>query len=62
MRTSATRGSSGTIAGHTASLGVAAWVAGDRPGGRLPDLLLDADVALRAAKRGGRDRVCVLPA
>jgi diguanylate cyclase (GGDEF)-like protein len=62
VRTSATRGSSVTIAGRTASLGVAACAAGERPGGGLPDLLLDADVALRAAKRGGRDRVCVLPA
>ncbi|MDG4830864.1 GGDEF domain-containing protein [Solwaraspora sp. WMMD1047] len=61
VRTSATRGSSVTITGRTASLGVAACLAGDRPGGRLPDLLLDADVALRTAKRGGRDRVCALP-
>nr|MDT0660436.1 GGDEF domain-containing protein [Micromonospora sp. DSM 115978] len=68
VRTPAARDRTAVIAGLTASGGVAALppddpaTAGAAPGGDLSDLLLDADVALRAAKRGGRDRICVLPA
>ena len=51
-----------TITGRTASVGVAAHPGADPAGTRLQDLLLDADLALRAAKRGGRDRIRVVPA
>lgn len=53
------RGVSTTITGQTASIGVAAYCPSDLTELDLEDLLLDADVALRAAKRHGRDRVCL---
>lgn len=53
------RGVSTTITGQTASIGVAAYCPSDLTELDLEDLLLDADVALRAAKRHGRDRICL---
>ncbi|EST38365.1 hypothetical protein N566_07910 [Streptomycetaceae bacterium MP113-05] len=56
----ASRSATVTIDGQTASMGVAAETA-DAMASRadvLSDLLLDADVGLRAAKRGGGDLVC----
>lgn len=56
----ASRSATVTIDGQTASMGVAAEDA-DSAAVRadlLADLLLDADVGLRAAKRGGGDLVC----
>lgn len=60
VRTRASRDTAVTITGQTASVGVAGRAADDPSGAGLADLLLDADVALRAAKRGGRDRVSVV--
>ncbi len=54
-----TRELSATIAGQTASIGVATYCLGDLVELDLEDLMLDADVSLRAAKRHGRDRICV---
>jgi diguanylate cyclase (GGDEF)-like protein len=54
-----TRDVSATIEGQTASIGVATYCLGDLAELDLEDLMLDADVSLRAAKRHGRDRVCV---
>jgi diguanylate cyclase (GGDEF)-like protein len=54
-----TRDLSATIEGQTASMGVATYCLGDLAELDLEDLMLDADVSLRAAKRHGRDRVCV---
>lgn len=54
-----TRDLSATIEGQTASIGVATYCLGDLAELDLEDLMLDADVSLRAAKRHGRDRVCV---
>ncbi|MGB3437816.1 MAG: GGDEF domain-containing protein [Actinophytocola sp.] len=48
-----------TIEGQTASIGVATYGLGDLVELDLEDLMLDADVSLRAAKRHGRDRICV---
>ncbi len=42
----------------SASAGVTTWAAGED----ADDTLARADAALRAAKRGGRDRVCIAPA
>jgi diguanylate cyclase (GGDEF)-like protein len=50
---------SATIEGLTASIGVATYCLGDLVELDLEDLVLDADVSLRAAKRHGRDRICV---
>lgn len=54
-----TRDVSATIEGQTASIGVATYCLGDLAELDLEDLMLDADVSLRAAKRHGRDRICV---
>jgi diguanylate cyclase (GGDEF)-like protein len=54
-----TRDLSATIEGQTASMGVATYCLGDLAELDLEDLMLDADVSLRAAKRHGRDRICV---
>ena len=54
-----TRELSATIEGQTASIGVATYGLGDLVELDLEDLMLDADVSLRAAKRHGRDRICV---
>jgi diguanylate cyclase (GGDEF)-like protein len=54
-----TRELSATIEGLTASIGVATYNLGDLVELDLEDLMLDADVSLRAAKRHGRDRICV---
>jgi diguanylate cyclase (GGDEF)-like protein len=54
-----TRDLSATIEGQTASIGVATYCLGDLAELDLEDLMLDADVSLRAAKRHGRDRICV---
>jgi diguanylate cyclase (GGDEF)-like protein len=54
-----TREMSASIEGQTASIGVATYCLGDLAELDLEDLMLDADVSLRAAKRHGRDRVCV---
>jgi diguanylate cyclase (GGDEF)-like protein len=54
-----TREMSATIEGQTASIGVATYNLGDLVELDLEDLMLDADVSLRAAKRHGRDRICV---
>lgn len=54
-----TREMSATIEGQTASIGVATYSLGDLVELDLEDLMLDADVSLRAAKRHGRDRICV---
>ncbi|HEX2133142.1 MAG TPA: GGDEF domain-containing protein [Actinophytocola sp.] len=54
-----TRELSATIEGQTASMGVATYCLGDLAELDLEDLMLDADVSLRAAKRHGRDRICV---
>ena len=54
-----TRELSATIEGQTASIGVATYTLGDLVELDLEDLMLDADVSLRAAKRHGRDRICV---
>jgi diguanylate cyclase (GGDEF)-like protein len=54
-----TRTLSATIEGQTASIGVATYCAGDLAELDVEDLMLDADVALRAAKRHGRDRICI---
>ena len=54
-----TRTLSATIEGQTASIGVATYCQGDLAELDLEDLMLDADVALRAAKRHGRDRICI---
>jgi diguanylate cyclase (GGDEF)-like protein len=54
-----TRDLSATIEGQTASIGVANYCLGDLVELDLEDLVLDADVSLRAAKRHGRDRICV---
>lgn len=54
-----TRELSATIEGQTASIGVATYNLGDLVELDLEDLMLDADVSLRAAKRHGRDRICV---
>ena len=53
----ASRSTTVTLTGQTASIGLAACVPASGPREGLADLLLDADVALRAAKRAGRDRV-----
>lgn len=53
------RDMSATIQGQTASVGVATYCLGDLAELDLEDLMLDADVSLRAAKRHGRDRTCV---
>ena len=54
-----TRDLSATIEGQTSSIGVATYCLGDLAELDLEDLMLDADVSLRAAKRHGRDRICV---
>ncbi|WP_158073378.1 GGDEF domain-containing protein [Actinophytocola xanthii] len=54
-----TRDMSATIEGQTVSIGVATYCLGDLAELDLEDLMLDADVSLRAAKRHGRDRICV---
>lgn len=54
-----TRDLTATIEGLTASIGVATYCLGDLAELDLEDLMLDADVSLRAAKRHGRDRICV---
>ena len=54
-----TRDLTTTIEGQTASIGVATYGLGDLVELDLEDLMLDADVSLRAAKRHGRDRICV---
>ncbi|GAB3442360.1 GGDEF domain-containing protein [Actinophytocola sediminis] len=54
-----TRDMSAAIEGQTVSIGVATYCLGDLAELDLEDLMLDADVSLRAAKRHGRDRVCV---
>ncbi|MGH3761592.1 GGDEF domain-containing protein [Actinophytocola sp.] len=54
-----TRDLSATIEGQTASIGVATYCLRDLAELDLEDLMLDADVSLRAAKRHGRDRICV---
>jgi len=54
-----TRDMSATIEGQTVSVGVATYCLGDLAELDLEDLMLDADVSLRAAKRHGRDRICV---
>jgi diguanylate cyclase (GGDEF)-like protein len=54
-----TRELSATIEGQTVSIGVATYCLGDLAELDLEDLMLDADVSLRAAKRHGRDRICV---
>jgi diguanylate cyclase (GGDEF)-like protein len=54
-----TRELEATIEGQTASIGVATYSLGDLVELDLEDLMLDADVSLRAAKRHGRDRICV---
>jgi diguanylate cyclase (GGDEF)-like protein len=54
-----TRDLSATIEGQTVSIGVATYCLGDLAELDLEDLMLDADVSLRAAKRHGRDRICV---
>ncbi|MPZ83858.1 MAG: diguanylate cyclase [Actinophytocola sp.] len=54
-----TRDLSATIEAQTASIGVATYCLGDLAELDLEDLMLDADVSLRAAKRHGRDRICV---
>jgi diguanylate cyclase (GGDEF)-like protein len=59
VTTKVTRELSTTITGHTASIGVAAYCPVDLAELDVEDLLLDADVALRAAKRHGRDRICL---
>jgi diguanylate cyclase (GGDEF)-like protein len=59
VTTKVTRELSATISGHTASIGVAAYCPVDLAELGLEDLLLDADAALRAAKRRGRDRICL---
>lgn len=50
------------ISGQTVSMGIAGCVPTGSDQGTLSDLLLDSDVALRAAKQGGRDRVCTADA
>lgn len=50
------RSSTVTLSGQTASMGVAAASGSGAARASLADLLLDADVALRAAKRAGGDR------
>jgi diguanylate cyclase (GGDEF)-like protein len=54
-----TRDMSAAIESQTASIGVATYCLGDLAELDLEDLMLDADVSLRAAKRHGRDRICV---
>lgn len=54
-----TRTLTATLEGQTASIGVASYCQGDLAELDLEDLMLDADVALRAAKRHGRDRICI---
>lgn len=54
-----TRDMSAAIEGQTVSIGVATYCLGDLAELDLEDLMLDADVSLRAAKRHGRDRICV---
>jgi len=54
-----TREMSASIEGQTVSIGVATYCLGDLAELDLEDLMLDADVSLRAAKRHGRDRICV---
>jgi diguanylate cyclase (GGDEF)-like protein len=54
-----TRDLAATIEGQTVSIGVATYCLGDLAELDLEDLMLDADVSLRAAKRHGRDRICV---
>lgn len=58
VTTRASRSTSVTIDGQTVSMGVAAEEAGTARPDLLSDLLLDADVGLRAAKSGGGDLVC----
>ncbi|WP_445330591.1 GGDEF domain-containing protein [Streptomyces sp. GSL17-111] len=55
VRTS--RNASVALTGQTVSMGVAGRVPLGRPEDELFDLLLDCDVALRAAKRAGGDQV-----
>lgn len=50
------RSSTVTLSGQTVSMGVAAASGSGAARASLSDLLLDADVALRAAKRAGGDR------
>lgn len=59
VTTKVTRELVATIRGHTASIGVAAYCPVDLIELGLDDLVLDADAALRAAKRRGRDRICL---
>jgi diguanylate cyclase (GGDEF)-like protein len=59
VRARTSRHSTVTIVGQTASLGTAACFPARRDDLGLSDLLLDADVALRAAKRAGRGRTRV---
>lgn len=59
VTTKVTRELSTTITGLTASIGVAAYCPVDLAELDVEDLLLDADAALRAAKRHGRDRICL---
>lgn len=54
-----TRDLSATIEGQTASMGVATYHLSDLAELDLEDLMVDADASLRAAKRHGRDRICV---
>lgn len=54
----ASRSTSVVIEGQTVSMGIAAEEAGAERPDPLADLLLDSDVGLRAAKRGGGDLVC----
>ena len=58
----ASRDTTVTITGRTASVGLAAHPGADPTCTWLQDLLLDADLALRSAKRDGRDRIGVVPA
>ncbi|MCF6525223.1 GGDEF domain-containing protein [Streptomyces sp. JJ36] len=53
------RSSTVVISGQTVSMGIAGCVPEGPDQGTLADLLLDSDVALRAAKRGGGDLVRV---
>lgn len=58
VETRASRSTTVTIGGQTVSMGVAAEEANAARPDLLSDLLLDADVGLRAAKSGGGDLVC----